>query len=270
MKGLIVREGGAKGILGAEERGQVILETPWKYDEKAKTVVFKKGPATRKKAYADLLLAKEKEMRGMTDQLHEAGFASIFAVLEGRDLNCPVCLCTIGEPTVTQCCHVYCRACILAQLEEAGGGGGMGGGGGGGNVVSRCAVCRKPVSLKTLMQLDTTSVERYEATEEGGVGREVGVEEGAGGREKGVEEGEEEGEGNEEVERGEMVGSGRSRKAMEGKKKKRMTNGGDGGGKGVEDKEKKKKKKKKRRKKKKKQEEEEEELRQMTGGKVES
>ncbi|KAM3572300.1 hypothetical protein VYU27_005687 [Nannochloropsis oceanica] len=90
VTGLIVREGDAEGILERGESGQVILEAAWANEENPKTVIYKRGPATRKKAYADLLMAKEKEMKGMTDQLHEAGFASIFAVLEGKDLNCPV------------------------------------------------------------------------------------------------------------------------------------------------------------------------------------
>lgn len=157
----------AVDVAAGGSRGEVRLEGAWACEDQRKALVFKRGPATRKKAYADLLLAKEKEQKGMTDQLHEAGFASIFAVLEGGDLSCPICLCTVSEPTVTQCCHVYCQSCILAQIEEAqkqhelhGGYGGLA------NLVTRCAVCRKPISQKSLMRLETSSIERYEAAAE--------------------------------------------------------------------------------------------------------
>ena len=147
-------------LMGADEQeGHAALERPWGNESKQKTLVFKKGPATRRKMYVDLLLAKEQEQKGQTAELHEAGFAALFAALEGQDLNCPICLCTVGEPTVTQCCHVYCKTCILAQLEEAQRSQH-------GNASSRCAVCRKPVSQQSLMQLDTSSIERYQEQED--------------------------------------------------------------------------------------------------------
>lgn len=30
----------------------------------------------------------------MTSELHEAGFASIYRLLEGKAVTCPVCLCS--------------------------------------------------------------------------------------------------------------------------------------------------------------------------------
>lgn len=74
-------------------------------------LLYKKAPATRKKAYADLLLARERELKGAASEIHEAGFASIFALLEGHDQTCSICLCTIQDPTVTRCCHVFCKVC---------------------------------------------------------------------------------------------------------------------------------------------------------------
>lgn len=90
-------------------KGTVHLQDAWRPDGWAAAPLFKKAPATRKKAYIDLLLTKEKQLKGASSEIHEAGFAAIYAILEGRDVSCPVCLCTITEPTVTPCAHAFCK-----------------------------------------------------------------------------------------------------------------------------------------------------------------
>jgi hypothetical protein len=73
---------------GAGQKGVATLATAWAGENQRKALLFKKHPATRKRAYADLLLAKERERKGAASEIHEAGFSSIFALLEGHDQNC--------------------------------------------------------------------------------------------------------------------------------------------------------------------------------------
>ena len=73
---------------GQGQRGVATLAPAWMGENQRRALLFKKAPATRKRAYADILLAKERESKGAASEIHEAGFTSIFALLEGHDQTC--------------------------------------------------------------------------------------------------------------------------------------------------------------------------------------
>jgi hypothetical protein len=132
--------------------GTAALEMIWAAESKKGAVMYKRADAVRKRSYIDLILAKERETRGTTAEIHEAGFAAIYAILQGKEVSCPICLCAVHDATVTMCSHTFCKACILAQLEQAESQG---------QPHTRCAVCRKPVPRSSLMQIDSRSVEDF-------------------------------------------------------------------------------------------------------------
>lgn len=49
------------------------------------------------------------EEKGIRSEIHEAGFSAIYSLLEGRDVTCPICMCSVDQPVITNCCHAFCK-----------------------------------------------------------------------------------------------------------------------------------------------------------------
>jgi uncharacterized Zn finger protein (UPF0148 family) len=64
----------------------------------------------------------------------------VYKLMAGRSVECPLCLEPAFRPTVTQCVHVFCLACILDLIRREGG-------------AAKCPVCRRPVQVSQLMEV---------------------------------------------------------------------------------------------------------------------
>ena len=72
--------------------------------------------------------------------LHEEGFSMLYKIMNGEDVQCPLCLenCTIT--TITSCMHAYCQECILALIRHE-------------DQRARCACCRRAINKNSLMEV---------------------------------------------------------------------------------------------------------------------
>ena len=76
--------------------------------------------------------------------LHEEGFTMLYKIMNGEEVQCPLCLenCTIT--TITSCMHAYCQECILALIHHEEG-------------RARCACCRRGINKSSLMEVKVSS-----------------------------------------------------------------------------------------------------------------
>ncbi|CAN0253500.1 unnamed protein product, partial [Discosporangium mesarthrocarpum] len=93
---------------GGVEPASAVLENPWSEEEVRGGRVLRFSLSRRKKPYVDLMVARDKAARGLTTDVHEAGFSSIYKSMAGESVSCPICMCGVVRPTVTLCAHLVC------------------------------------------------------------------------------------------------------------------------------------------------------------------
>jgi hypothetical protein len=137
--------------------GQLKVNYRWYLDPIKKAEVTKKLESARKKPYVDLLVTKgmqdKKKQQGSSssvavhETVHEQGFSTLYKIMAGQDVDCPICMMPLTQPTFTPCVHAYCKPCIegLINSNRAS--------------VSKCAVCRAKIEFKNLVEVDISLAE---------------------------------------------------------------------------------------------------------------
>lgn len=84
--------------------GEISITDTWNLPSQLSSKVFKKDRAGRKQPYVDLLVAKELALKGASHQrgsssgmgggsgMHEGGFATLYRLMAGEQVGCPLCL----------------------------------------------------------------------------------------------------------------------------------------------------------------------------------
>ena len=90
--------------------GEVRLSKGRVLEPRFSAKVYKKGRSTRREPYLDLLVAKEMAMMGKSvggKNVHEGGFATVYKLMAGEPVECPLCL------EVSTCLPDLCVAFVL-------------------------------------------------------------------------------------------------------------------------------------------------------------
>lgn len=84
--------------------GEISITDTWNLPSQLSSKVYKKDRAGRKQPYVDLLVAKELALKGASHQggsssgmgggggMHEGGFATLYRLMAGEQVGCPLCL----------------------------------------------------------------------------------------------------------------------------------------------------------------------------------
>ena len=88
--------------------GEISITDKWNLSSQLSSKVYKKDRAGRKQPYVDLLVAKELALKGTSQQagssssssggkgggsgMHEGGFATLYRLMAGEQVGCPLCL----------------------------------------------------------------------------------------------------------------------------------------------------------------------------------
>lgn len=90
--------------------GEISITNQWNLSTQLSSKVFKKDRSSRKQPYVDLLVAKELALKGASQQggsssssssnsgkgggggMHEGGFATLYRLMAGEQVGCPLCL----------------------------------------------------------------------------------------------------------------------------------------------------------------------------------
>lgn len=83
--------------------GEISITDTWNLQSQLSSKVYKKDRAGRKQPYVELLVAKELALKGASHQggssvtgggsgMHEGGFATLYRLMAGEQVGCPLCL----------------------------------------------------------------------------------------------------------------------------------------------------------------------------------
>jgi hypothetical protein len=75
--------------------GEISIFPAWHLDSLLDSKVFKRDKAARKQPYLDLLVAKDLALQGRAtgqQSVHEGGFATVYKLMAGEQVECPLCL----------------------------------------------------------------------------------------------------------------------------------------------------------------------------------
>ncbi|KAI5310028.1 hypothetical protein KEM55_001905, partial [Ascosphaera atra] len=86
-----------------------------------------------KRLKAILSLIEDSKVVQLTDENVKA-LQALLEVQVEADEACPVCICSLNDPVITTCKHVFCRSCIERWLSQD----------------LRCPMCREPLSADKL------------------------------------------------------------------------------------------------------------------------
>lgn len=126
--------------------------------------LFRHDFSSRKEPYVDLLISKHFSGVGRKNgggKLHDEGFATLYKLMAGQAVVCPLCMVEAVRPTVTACVHVFCRDCIEDVILRADGGYG-----------AKCPICRRAVHSENVMEvkmenvIDELTADQFEEDEE--------------------------------------------------------------------------------------------------------
>jgi hypothetical protein len=106
-----------------EVLGEIEMESCWTLEPQLRSTIFKKDIAKRKQPFIDLLVTHAHTLKSCSGgdsksstgvvQIHEGGFSTIYKLMAGQSVSCPLCLVEACRPTITTCVHVYCHDCIM-------------------------------------------------------------------------------------------------------------------------------------------------------------
>ncbi len=126
--------------------GHVKIDSRWILDSIKKAEITKKLEAARKKPYVDLLVTMKLQSKTIstgTEMLHEQGFSTLYKIMAGSDVECPICMMPLTQPTFTPCVHAYCRPCVEGLINSN-------------RFNAKCAVCRAKIGFKSLVEVDNS------------------------------------------------------------------------------------------------------------------
>ena len=104
----------------------------WSLPTECAMRMYQKKLAGTKKPYIDMLVSKQMQKNGLgggSNSVHEVGFESLFKIMAGESVDCPLCLGEAVRPVTTSCVHVHCYRCMVDFLQLVGG--------------NSCPVCRQ-------------------------------------------------------------------------------------------------------------------------------
>eukprot|EP01038_Epipyxis_sp_PR26KG_P011456 gene11456-15348_t len=138
--------------------GHIRVDGNWTYPALSNRPLLKYSLATRKQSYIDILTTKElstQRINSGMNNLHEQGFQSIYSLMAGQSIDCPLCLFPVTRPVVTECVHIYCYTCITNLFQQA--------------IPMnfmhtnnsqhhKCPVCRRKVTMNSSIEIDCTNI----------------------------------------------------------------------------------------------------------------
>lgn len=112
----------------------------WEHEDVENAKVYKWDSVTRKDPYIDLLLANDAARVATSSAVHDQGFSTIYKLMAGQTVDCPLCLMPATRPTVTICVHAYCHDCIVDMIKREQ------------HAAAKCPVCRRVIAANSLME----------------------------------------------------------------------------------------------------------------------
>jgi hypothetical protein len=136
----------AKGSHSIKFIADIGIAQAWEYESVENVKVYKWDSATRKEPYIDLLLANDVARVTQSSAVHDQGFSTIYKLMAGQTVECPLCLMPATRPTVTTCVHAYCHDCIVDMIERDQ------------HAMPKCPVCRRLIPGNSLMEAKMDNV----------------------------------------------------------------------------------------------------------------